>query len=189
MNLLKKIRQKKGLSQRALAHQAGLAYKTLQLLESGSHDPRLSTLQDVAGALGYPNSWVQDQIQNLWELSPDSVAITSHQIFRQGEKSWKLWLFNFVDAFRFAEDKETLVRTPPSSRLDPKIKALFASTVEALCEEVGMQLPDWCPGISALPTPWFVSELENLKAMALVEGSVFFRKRNIFVLENFLERL
>jgi hypothetical protein len=42
--------------------------------------------------------------------------------------------------------------------------------------------------VEALDSPWFVAGIENLKASALVESPVRFRKRNIFVLANFLER-
>ena len=45
-----------------------------------------------------------------------------------------------------------------------------------------------CAGVGALATPWFVAGVENLKALALVESPTHFRKRNIFVLGNFLSR-
>jgi hypothetical protein len=37
--------------------------------------------------------------------------------------------------------------------------------------------------------PWFVSGMESLKAIALVESPLPFRLRKIFVLENFLSRV
>jgi hypothetical protein len=39
-----------------------------------------------------------------------------------------------------------------------------------------------------LPAPWFVAGVENLKASALVESPVQFRRNNVFVLGNFLAR-
>ena len=66
--------------------------------------------------------------------------------------------------------------------------ALLASTVEMLCAERRMPVPWWCGGAGILPAPWFVSGVENLKALALVESPAHFRKRNIFVLANFLAR-
>jgi transcriptional regulator with XRE-family HTH domain len=50
MQELKALRKQAGLSQRALALQAGVAYKTVQLVEAG-HDTRWSTLQKLAKAL------------------------------------------------------------------------------------------------------------------------------------------
>jgi hypothetical protein len=43
--------------------------------------------------------------------------------------------------------------------------------------------------VPGLEEPWFVTGIENLKAMAIVESPVFFRRRLIFVLENFLSRV
>jgi hypothetical protein len=39
-----------------------------------------------------------------------------------------------------------------------------------------------------LPRPWFVAGVENLKATALVESPLPFRRNNVFVLGNFLSR-
>jgi hypothetical protein len=65
---------------------------------------------------------------------------------------------------------------------------LSASIVDALCHEQGVEAPDWPSAVGVLPDPWFVSGTENLKASALLESPVRFRRRNIFVLSNFLSR-
>jgi hypothetical protein len=101
--------------------------------------------------------------------------------------SWKVHLFDLVDRFR--RDRDTrLIESGPIADLDGRLLALLASTVETLCDECGAPPPSWCRGILALARPWFVSGIENLKAMALVESPVRFRTRNIFVLGNFLSR-
>ncbi|OGQ31483.1 MAG: hypothetical protein A3B79_00110, partial [Deltaproteobacteria bacterium RIFCSPHIGHO2_02_FULL_50_15] len=103
------------------------------------------------------------------------------------EGSWKWWVFNFVDAFRREGDAK-YVELPPSNQLSEGQKAMMASIVETLCEELNVKIPAWCGAVAALKNPWFVSGLENLKAISLVESPIHFRKRNIFVLGNFLER-
>jgi hypothetical protein len=52
-----------------------------------------------------------------------------------------------------------------------------------------MDNPQWTWDIPSCKEPWFVSGVENLKAIALAESPVFFRRRKIFVLENFLQRV
>jgi transcriptional regulator with XRE-family HTH domain len=188
MDTLKESRERSGLSQRNLAQLAGTSYKTIQLVESGRHDPRLSTLENIADALGYPTSVISTWLQELWELPADSVAMISRHIVMAGEESWKIWLFNFVDTFRIHSDS-SLVEAPPVMETPRKIKALLASTVESLCAESDMPSPPWCRAVGGLSEPWFVSGMESLVATALVESPVHFRKRNIFVLRNFLERL
>ena len=49
---LEKARKAAGLSQEALATRAGLSRMTVQRIESGQIDPRLSTLLEMARALG-----------------------------------------------------------------------------------------------------------------------------------------
>lgn len=184
---LKQARERVGISQRRLAAKARLAYKTVQLMESKLHDPRLSTLDMLATALGYPKDLVQKEVGLLFESSPHSIRMISKQIARAGEASWKVWLFNFVDHFR-NDPKPELVELSPCLGISERMMALIASTVETLCEEQGLAIPAWCEVALLLTTPWFVSGAENLKACALVESPVHFRKRNIFVLSNFLER-
>jgi len=182
---LRALRSSKGLSQRALARRAGVAFRTLQLLETGRHDPRWSTLERIAKALGEPVSALLPAQGS--PLPPDSVAAVSTRILREGPDSWRLWLFEFVDAMRRRPSVE-LVSTAPDPRLSHRLLALLASTAEALCAEQGLPIPWWCAGVPPLEEPWFVSGVESLKASALVESPEAFRKRNIFVLRNFLER-
>lgn len=188
MKVLKTARQGRGMSQRALAKQAGIAYKTLQLLEAGAHDPKISTLTHIAKALGYSARAVSKHIASVFSEPSDSVASVSERILEEGEASWKIWLFNFVDAFRIAKNKETYVKNLPHPAIYPKVHALLSATTEFLCEETNTPCPSWTDAISPLPEPWFPAGVESLKATALVESPVFFRKRNIFVLGNFLER-
>lgn len=187
MITLKQARERAGVSQRRLAAKARLAYKTVQLMESRRHDPRLSSLDMLATALGYPKDLVQKEVGLLFESSPHSIRMISEQIARAGEASWKVWLFNFVDHFR-NNPKQELVQLSPCSEIAERMTALIAATVETLCEEQGLASPTWCQGAPLLTIPWFVSGVENLKPSALVESPVHFRKRNIFVLGNFLER-
>jgi transcriptional regulator with XRE-family HTH domain len=49
---LEGARKATGLSQQALAEQAGLSRMTVQRIESGQIDPRLSTLLEMARVLG-----------------------------------------------------------------------------------------------------------------------------------------
>ena len=134
MKTLKMARQNRELSQRGLAKLAKLSYKSLQLLEAKGHDPKISTLQSIAGAFGYPPQVVLRCIENLFATPADSIAIISERIAVAGEASWKLWFFNFVDAFRSQKDAR-YVEAFPVKETPTKIKALLASTVEALCAE------------------------------------------------------
>jgi hypothetical protein len=119
--------------------------------------------------------------------SPTSFATVAHRLADDGEESWKGWLFEVVDDFR-KEPSPTMLADAPPPVLPDRLRCLLASTVEALHAEQGWRPPAWCATVGPLATPWFVAEVENLKASALVESPVMFRKRNLFVLGNFLSR-
>lgn len=187
MDIIRKIREEKGLSQRNLADKSGVSFRCLQQLESRDHNWRISSVRYVAHALGLPESGLDYSLNRYFSIQPDSVDDISLRILQDGFDSWQTHLFNFVDRFRASSDP-LLVHSPPVKDLDPRLKALVASTVERLCEELTVSPPDWRKGIGPLPNPWFVAGIENLKAMALVESPATFRARNIFVLDNFLSR-
>lgn len=187
MNSLREVRNRRGFSQRALAKKAGVSFRALQMIEGGQRDVRLSSLERIASALGVPAGAIRMELDCMLSSDPDSVVAVSRKINADGEASWKLWLFEFVDAFR-RSPREELVRLPPCADTNDKIRTLLACTVETLCDECGVACPWWCGGVGVLPEPWFVSGIERLKAIALVESPGRYRRRNIFVLANFLAR-
>jgi len=157
-------------------------------MERPGRDVRLSSLYKVAAALGLPTRGVELVIDHFLQQPVDSVAVASLRMLCDGPDSWKTHLFNFVDAFR-ADRDPGLIASAPFEGADERVRCLIASTVEALCVECGIAAPGWCAGIGGLPDPWFVAGRESLKASALVESPAVFRKRNIFVLANFLSRV
>lgn len=176
-----------GCSQRAFARKASLSFRGLQLMERQEHDWRLSSIRKVAGALDLPVNGIDMVLRHFLEQDRDSVMMVSIRVSTDGPASWPLHLFNFVDAFRSSRN-ESLVKAPPLQMPDGKVRSLLASTVETLCADLKIAIPEWCHGVGGLTEPWFVARVESLKSMALVESPVRFRKRNIFVLGNFLDR-
>ena len=164
-----------------------MSFRGVQLLESEEHDSRVSSIKKIAEALNLPGKGIDMVIRHFLEQESDSVMMVSIRTHFGGPASWPLHLFNFVDAFRSAP-AVSLVQAPPVLELDGTLRSLLASTTETLCAERRIDIPEWCYGVRGLKEPWFVSGVENLKAMALVESPVRFRKRNIFVLGNFLDR-
>ena len=187
MNIIKDIRTRSGCPQRVFARRALMSFRGLQLLEKDEHDWRLSSIKKVALALRLPADGITMAVRHFLEQDRDSVVMVSARIQADGSASWPLHLFDFVDAFRRSPD-ESKIRSAPMEGLAGNVKSLLASTVETLCADMREDIPDWCHGVRGLKDPWFVAGVESLKAMALVESPVRFRKRNIFVLGNFLDR-
>ncbi len=104
-----------------------------------------------------------------------------------GEPSaWSIHLMDFVDDFRYYKDLSAL--TDPLEGPQDRWTALLASVAETLSREVGAEPPPWTASVPASKDPWFVSGMENLKAIALAESPLPFRIRKIFVTANFLSR-
>lgn len=187
MEAIRTARERRRLSQRELSRRAGISFKGIQLLEAPGHDARISTLEKVADALGLPAAGVRWLLDRYLDEAPESAFCASLRMLFDGFDSWKIHLFDLVDRFR-ADPAPALVRTPPATGLEPRLAALLASTADTLCAEQGWDPPGWSAGAGPLPRPWFVSGVENLKASALLEAPARFRRRNVFVLSNFLSR-
>ena len=100
---------------------------------------------------------------------------------------WCLYLMDFVDDFRRTRDLAALAE--PFEKGEEQADALLASTAEALCDETNLKVPFWIKKIPPCRDPYFVGELQNLKAISIVQSPLRFRMRKIFVLENFLSRV
>jgi hypothetical protein len=103
------------------------------------------------------------------------------------EKDWKIHVFNFVDDFRRTKSFDLIQEKPVSKNL--KLMALSSAIVSELCDEVNIPRPEWVRSVNGLVDPWFVSGIENLKATALLESPIYYKIKNIFVLNNFLTRV
>jgi hypothetical protein len=106
---------------------------------------------------------------------------------KEDPENWRVSLMDFVDDFRYYHDPKMI--DEPFELDDERIDALLAATAEQLCEEMKIKTPAWILGVPAPRDPWFVSEMESLKAIAIVESPLPFRIRKLFVLENFLSRV
>lgn len=187
MDALRHARRALGISQRAAAARAGLSFRGYQLLEQEDHDARIGSLERAAAAVGLPKSGIRRAVSDFLVLPPESIRAAGFRILEDGEESWSLHLFDFVDAFR-RSPAAGLVESPPPPLGSARLEAILAATVEALSVEAGRAVPGWVDAVPPLSRPWFVSGMENLKATALVESPVAFRRRNVFVLANFLDR-
>lgn len=105
-------------------------------------------------------------------------------------------LGDFIDDFRLRAkeviEKERLVHEEPEKIATAgyrDVNAYLAAVAETLSREAGLVPPEWSEKSEYfLPEPWFAGKLENLKAILLVESPIPFRRRNLFVSENAMNR-
>ena len=171
------------LSERVLAQESALSRGSVRgaLLEK---NVTIKSLEQVASFFDCDLHLLATPQQ---VLSQYSTIATSLLVERDGFDSWKIHFFNFVDEFRRTLDVR-LIMLPPHSGFDKRLTALLSSIVRDVTQGMVVDTPSWALKRNLLDTPWFVSEMESLKASALLESPIFYRANNIFVHENFLQR-
>jgi len=180
----KKIRVDTGLSERELSQQCGLSRVTLRSVEKLSPSITLQNILRYAQALDLSFGLFTARAEGDPNCSTVAVCLKVQQ---DGFDSWRIHFMNFVDEFRQSLDTRLLL-LPPPQQTPIKLKALLSSIVLELCDELEMAAPGWAKKDYCLSEPWFLANSEALKASALVESPVFYKRNNIFVLENFLKR-
>jgi transcriptional regulator with XRE-family HTH domain len=170
---------RQNISERDLASKANISRETLRSVLNGSESVSVENLKSVYLALG-----ITPTVNVLFRQ--DTTEDVSKLVADGGD--WKIHYFNLVDDFRRTKDI-SILSVPPSPKLSIELKALLASIVCALSHETGNTIPDWANTTIWLKYPWFVAGIENLKASGILESPIWFRRNNIFVLENFLSRV
>jgi len=179
------LRRALKLSERTVTLRSGLSRGAVRQLENPSTgNVTMNSISQFAALLERDVEVIVGSQEILSEYSTVAIAL---KIARDGFESWKTHLFDFVDEFRRTVDARLIILPPPSGT-EIKIAALIASTVRALCEEVSIDTPSWALRRRFLPKPWFVAEMNSLKASAILEAPLQFRANNIFVHDNFLAR-
>ena len=100
---------------------------------------------------------------------------------------WKIALMDFVDDFRRHNDAAAIER--PFELGDEEKDAVLAGTIETLCDELLISIPDWLESVPACHEPCFLSRVEAMKTFSLAESPPHFRSRKVFVGDNFLFRV
>lgn len=115
------------------------------------------------------------------------TAAETKQRFSEDPKWWKIALFDFVDDFRRHRDIGAIKE--PFAYDGDRRDVVLAGVIQTLCDEMSLPIPEWLEAIPSCGKPYFMSGFESLKAAALVQSPVRMRLRNVFVLENFLDRV
>ena len=115
------------------------------------------------------------------------TAYETKQRMLDDPRWWKIALMDFVDDFRYHRDSSAIAGSFEIG--DEEKDAVLAGTIETLCDEMAIPIPEWLGNIPACREPLFLSRVETLKAFSLAESPVHFRIRKVFVMENFLSRV
>lgn len=102
------------------------------------------------------------------------------------QEAWR-WLLQLTDDFRASSPagRRALVARAPELVGDGRYDAALAALVEHLCAEADAPVPRWtdAPGRFAEPW-WFPADLEGLRAAALRDSPISFKRHGVFVTAN-----
>lgn len=101
------------------------------------------------------------------------------------------YCFEFLDEYRDApaDDHLRLLQRAPAATGDPRWDAFLAALGEHLAFHEQLAVPAWTRRPTRfLPSAWFLSTLPSARAAAFVESPPAFKRRGVFITEDFFAR-
>jgi transcriptional regulator with XRE-family HTH domain len=184
---LRDVRLRKGLSQADVAAQTGTTQSAIARLESGSSDPRLSTVQRYAEAVGARLAAPTVEPGPSLEQTAADVQMSLHS---EGAGEALRQVIQFLDEVKAVDSASVrdAVRVEPDSTGDRRWDALLAGVAEYVSRRAGLRVPGWtaAPG-RFLDRFWFVIEdilgrpAPGLAAAAFVSSPAELAGRGVFL--------
>lgn len=183
---IKKLAQKReNFSERNFCIKSGMSRAGLRNIMIKNENIGLKSIINVAS---YLNQDIYLMATNHSTNTDFSTISICYKIIQDGLDSWKIHFMEMVDEFRNTLDPQLILLAPPSN-FPRHLKAMLAAIIVELCNETNIDAPSWSCKMYFLDRPWFVSGMQSLKAIALAESPLAFRRNNIFVHNNFLQRI
>lgn len=195
--LLRDLRYKAGLSQRALAAAAGIPQPTIAEIEGGRREPSLSLLSRLAEATG------QVLTVDLEPIQPQSAVAAANRVRDRlsgsAGEGWSTELrqdgalravIDLKDALGSATAEEFggLVQTPPGLTGETRWDALIAAVVEDESATRDVPPPYWTDEKSRFVRPlWYLSDNKALHAWELAAAPGAFVRHGVLAARAELE--
>jgi transcriptional regulator with XRE-family HTH domain len=155
---LREARVRKGLSQAEVAARIGTTQSAIARLESGAADPRLSTVERYAAAVGADLD-ARDGDQSP-SLQRTAAALRGSLLRGEAGDGFRhiVQFLNDIAALNDAAAREA-IRNEPDTVGDVRWDALLAGIAEFVARHAGLMVPGWAssPG-RFLHLFWFVIE-------------------------------
>ncbi|MEU6247431.1 helix-turn-helix domain-containing protein [Glycomyces sp. NPDC047010] len=189
---LRAERLRRRLSQADLASRIGTTQSAVARLESGDADPRLSTLERYAGAVGAAVA-----VETAAGPSLDATAVAVRRSLSGGDPNDALrHVIQFLDDARGADAAAVRrsMRTEPDTTGDRRWDALLAGVAEYASRRARIPVPGWAtaPG-RFLKRFWLVIEdllgrpAPGLAAMSFADSPPELANRGVFLDRSSLE--
>lgn len=177
--LVKTSRRRAGLSGRALAARAGVAYSTVVRIESGQVDPTTGMLERLLAAADHRLVISADEV-----VPPELADLSSAWRTASDGEPRPDWtsLRAFIDALALHSQWQArgIERSPTSTGSDV-MDNLFASIAEKIADDAGLSRPAWTLNVTPLSEAWFTPGTPQMRESARASAPEQFAARNIWV--------
>jgi transcriptional regulator with XRE-family HTH domain len=183
--LVRRARERAGLSRRALAARAGVPTSTVSRVEDGESDPTITMLQRLLAAAGS---------RLLIEIADDgsgpSLAALSTAADTTSGRLRVDWtrLRGFADWAASHPIELPAALADPPARTGTALDAILASFAEQLALDHGIAVPRWTRSVAALASEWSAPATPRMRAEAKASTPEAFRRRNIVLSRSALFR-
>ena len=104
-------------------------------------------------------------------------------------RDWKLALGEIILHVRRVKSLAGFEQKPLGKLERPELIALLAATLHYLAHEQGIEeIPVWISSAYSLEHAWFPAGLKSMRAMAIAESPLEFRRNDIFILRDLFDR-
>lgn len=176
--LLKAARARAGLSGRALAERAGVAYSTVARIELGQVDPTTGMLTKLLAAAGEDLELSTHRTGGPWIGS--LVDAWHHDEFEGQDRPDWTRLRAFLDFLELhPESKASATLHMPAPSGSQFMDNLLAGVVEKTCHDAALPVPSWTRRTPPLKQRWYSRSTPRREAAALAATPPELAARNI----------
>lgn len=183
---LSEMREARGLTQDAVASLMGTSQPVVARLEAGGRDPRLSTVERYAAALGVEvvvRDWSSNDQALIGRLA-DRVRVRLEGADEPATDTFREVVQFVDDATRLSgEALKVAIGREPVSTGDRRWDALLAATASWLAERDGLEVPRWAAAARrVLPAPgWVLTPNKRLHRLVRASTPEAFASRGVYI--------
>ena len=184
--LIRNSRERAGLSMRALAARAEVAYTTVQRIEQGAMDPTVGMLSRLLTAMG-ERLVIETDAAEISELTDLADAWHTDSAGMEWPDFTRLRAFLDYLSWHPELRGPSTLRAPKDSGSE-FMNNLLAAIAEKTCDDAGILRPTWTKRIASLTSTWDAIGTPRMRETARAETPTQLSKRGIFMTANSLWR-